>query len=274
MRTYGLYIPFFYFFSTRAKTILHRFSFFVLIIFPVFYCAFADLNFTLNVAEIFCLVLGFVCLYCAYEIGYIYNDVYTTKQEDNPSFWLKPELRVYVDKHYYNLITVRCAYILVFAMAIKLFNKYSVDDFLLSLLGLYIVFALHNIIRSRWNILTNFLLQIIKYTCMLTLTALNKNTFKIALVIIISIPVQRGIEFLKKGRFNIKIAKKINISVFRVIYHLALVITGVLLRNYHTESFHLLVINTVLLLYRIASIVAVKNRKIRVIRESNFEDVK
>lgn len=268
------YLPFVYFFKSRAKTFLHRASFFVLIVFPTLIYWLGMNGFVINIDSLLIYFLSFIGMFSIYEIGYLYNDVYTTKFEIHPSYWLPEIDRVFINNNYLLLIAARIVYVLVCCVFLKNILHVEIYKYCILLVVLYVIYAIHNSIRNRWNILTDFCLQFCKYCSIFFLFEDSKMILEYCIMMIFTVPLIRTMEFCNKERLQINIFNKIDVSVLRVIYYSTLVIVSFLLYFCGYKCISLISVSSILLLFRIISLILLKNKKIMLIREKNFEDVK
>ncbi|MCI9500395.1 MAG: hypothetical protein HFG76_00025 [Hungatella sp.] len=268
------YFPFSYGILSRSKTILHKASFLILIIFPIFATGMfikTDLKKDEQFITILC---GFVAMYCVYEIGYMYNDIITTQFEKMPSYWVPLEDVKRLRYKFELIIASRLVYIGICLYVLEQLNNLYIVQFIIALILLYLIYAFHNSIRGRWNIVTDLGLQIFKYGApLLLLSDLGKSGLYL-LIVFLEVPFIRWIEYFGKKRLNIKLMEFININILRIIYHLSMCIIALILKKNIYEMRILLIVSTVLLGFRIISICLLKNKKISDLRMANFESVK
>lgn len=269
-----IYIPSIYFFKTRAKTVLHKGSFFILIVFPIFAMFFQECRGVYG-RDIFPIFLaGFVAMFSVYEIGYLYNDFETTRFENSPSYWMPLEEHKKLEIKFEKMIAVRVLYIVVCVLVLNNYENLNTNLFLLALAFLNLSYAMHNSIRSRWNIITDALLQILKYCSILLLNGNNIITLKFCLMMILAVPVIRTIEFTRKERLDINCFKKIDVNLLRIGYHFLCAVIAFVWNCYDKDAIVLVTISIVLMIYRLISYAMLKNSYINRIRSSNFDDVK
>ena len=267
--------PFTYFFKTRAKTFLHRASFFVFIVFPIAALYSDEINYNITSINVFIFLLGFIGMFSVYEIGYIYNDFYTTKFEEKPSYWISADDFNSVKKRILLIISSRV--FLLFACCVCLRNicSFSIVPYLSVITVLYLTYSVHNSFRGRITIATNFVLQVCKYGAVLFLYQSIVISLYYSMLMIFVAPLLRAIEFMHKDRFDICVFKKIDISKLRVIYYAIGSITSVFFMRARVKGSKMLfLIMLFLLIYRITSYFMLKNSKIMSIRMQNFKDVK
>lgn len=264
------YLPFSYFWKSRAKTIFHRFSFFILILIPIF-IFWSMMNSNIESSNI--ALIGFIGMFSVYEIGYLYNDFYTTKFEEHPSYWLVKKDRDFVDKNFEMIIAARVFVTTLCILCLKCIFNVNVLYYSLALVLLYIVYSFHNTIRNRWNILTDFCLQVLKYCSVLLLFGNIYVALKYSVAMIFAVPLIRSMEFTNKKRLNINIFNRIDVNLLRVLYHMTVFIISILLSQVLIECKTLALASLVLLIFRIFSFILLKNKKAETIRMKNFEGV-
>ncbi len=204
-------IPFSYGWATRAQTALDRFSFFVIWIIPVWFVCGMPLS--LRFAA------GVIAEYSLYEIGYLFNDFFTVKKELNPNHRLPPEKREKIEKYFIQITAARITIVILSIIYLKS------QLFTAALAFIGVAFALHNSIRSRWNILTYFLLCFGKY---LALPALFVPGMlgEACLVLVLAFVLPRTIEHASKPKYRVSFLKSLEPHPFRAIYALLLALAA------------------------------------------------
>lgn len=156
-----------------------------------------------------------------YEVGYLYNDVITTKKED------KPTLRAssFQEKYYSILVLSRLV------ISFLLFVLFDLDPiFLLVLFSILLTYYLHNSFRSRFNIATYFSLVSLRYIGPLFVLPFD---WKYVVFIVLVFPIPRTIENACSHKFRLRGLQSIvgDFDLFRVYYYsfLAFTITTVYL---------------------------------------------
>lgn len=200
-------IPFSYGWATRAKTTLDRLSFFIIWIIPVWFVCGAPFSLRF--------VVGVIAEYSLYEIGYLFNDYFTVKKEPDPNLRLPWEKREKIGKHLIPIIAARIAVVILSLIYLK------AQFFTAALAFIGVAFALHNSIRSNWNILTYFLLCFGKY---LALPALFVPGMlgEACLVLVLSFVLPRTIEHASKPKYRVSFLKSLEPHKFRAVYALLL----------------------------------------------------
>jgi len=256
-------IPFYYLVLSRLKSKIDRVSWIIIFIVPTFLLGlfFTDMSFY-KYTLVF--ILANLVFYSLYEIGYMENDIQTTKKEKNPTIRINNSEYIYLNQNYSRVIKIK--YIIVFILVVLL--ALIVEDIkrLELFIGVLIVsrlfFYLHNFFRSRLNILTFFVLAITKYVMILFLVVpSDKLAFSIVMAIII-FPLLRTIEHASRNKYHLSTYATLigNHDLFRLKYYLTiLVITILLYYFFHIESLFIIIILLVyFFLFRFFSYLLVK----------------
>lgn len=272
-------VPFIYFFNSRAKTILHKGSFFILILFPVMWAYYRALEVkVVTFIDVVVFVLGFLGMFCIYEVGYLFNDVITTRFEENPSYWFSEEKDVFsekIEKRFEFLVYIRIILAIISGVLISKLRPEVMVQYFVCIIGLMISYAFHNNLRNKWNVMTDFWLQFFKYNTLILLVAPFSEVKLYLLLNLFTVPVLRTIEYCNKERLKIYIFRKFNVDRLRIVYHIAMVIVGCILYFCGIkECLFLAEISIVLFAYRCVAEVLLKNKSISDIRKKNFDKVK
>lgn len=236
-------MPLSYTFSSRIKTIGERISW--VLIYPLFL---AWVIYLTNESFILFLLSFFITM-SNYEIGYLYNDVITTKKEEKPTI----RHNAYIENNFHKIVLSRFFFCLL--GLIFIYYHYSLEDSLtiaFLLILTQIVFYIHNTIRSKANILSYILLVSLRYSTPIFF-ALNTQLF---FTIFLIFPLCRTLEHACKKKYNI-IPLQILIKkpdVFRVFY---LLVSTILLYFIFGYSIYIKVI-LYFLVIRIAALIASK----------------
>lgn len=269
MRDSGLilFLPYAYGFNTRAKTIIHRISFLLYIIAPclmnIIFMRSFDVDYGL-------FVLAFSGMYIVYEIGYIYNDVYTTKRENNPTRWIKTdELERYVEEKYPLLISSRIIYLTSICVSMSLVWNCNIRVYIICLALLYLFFSLHNYFRGFVNVFTDGLLNLFKYLTPLIAFAATYSDVRFFVYLLFEVPVARMIGYVIGKNYAFHGLAGINVDVRRVLYYFILTtVAGIMcIVNYSHIWFLYGVIY--MLIYRIFCLILSKREGIRNTRWKN-----
>jgi hypothetical protein len=193
MKSYFKYWPLiFTFFRAKNKNIIQWIWSFVSIFFYSIWLGILTLIYLFIVHYIsFSSLLWHTALYSIiyiiflvfYEIGYIYNDIWTTRKEKNPTLRIKEK---FSDKFWINQIIIR---LLIWSLV--LFQLYNYNQFIwLSLfwiiLILWIIYFIHNKIRNlKINFFTLFFLWLNKFWVTLLIIHIIDIDFEVKKQIII-----------------------------------------------------------------------------------------
>ena len=81
----SFYLPFVYLFKSRLKSKMNKISWFIIYIIPIYFIGLSVSNTELlNYSLIF--ILAVIVFNSVYELGYLENDIQTTKKESNPTY--------------------------------------------------------------------------------------------------------------------------------------------------------------------------------------------
>lgn len=212
----SLFLPYMYGFSSRAKSKVHKISFFLLIVIPIylniFFVSGGNVN---NLA----FVIAFTMMYLVYEIGYIYNDVFTAAKEKKPTQWLTTEKLSFVKNNYMILISSRILMVLILSIILHCIHSKNNNIFIGLLVLLYFDFSMHNFFRGWMNVITDGILQILKYGSTMVLFLTGQELLRAFIFIYVEIALVRTVEFgIGKG-YMLKALRKVDTDTLRVIYY-------------------------------------------------------
>jgi len=265
---FKFYLPFYYLFYSRLKSKIDLISWIIIFIIPQFFITYMYVDLGLEVFVLLFL-LSQIIFNTLYEIGYIENDISTTKNEKNPTLRLDGESNTYIKNNYLRIIYFR-----YFSVLLSVGLLYWVDsyfDFGLNIVSFFILLAInrvffywHNSVRNRWNLLTFTILAITKYTFPIVLFIDSDKLLYLGLLFIIIFPILRIIEHSTHKRYSfVKYAELIgNHDKFRIVYYAffsILTFSFFFFSALSTENF-VVVISVLIyfLLYRIFSYLLVK----------------
>lgn len=218
-------IPFYYTFYTRIKGKSKRIAYLFTFILPMILFAFTTLKESNGE-----LINGFIAFVIAllgtmsvYEIGYIRNDVFTTKKEINPTLRLSKDECAFVEKNIKNILIFKYLIAIISVVIVFLFGLQGVA-YLVGLILIEIFYYAHNSVRSRWSILTFFVLSTLRYCVPLLIFKENILIVLSVFILVISIPrtLEKAGEKKYKIKFMITIFDVLSKDLFRAIYYLAL----------------------------------------------------
>jgi len=244
---FKFFIPFSYWFATRFKRISGKLSFLIIFVLPV-----AAVCYDGDISYIAPFIIGLIALCCVYEIGYIQNDVYTARREKSPTIRLDEQTHESICKAAPALIAVRAAYLALSLFALSLFHFHTLR-FMIALGGLAAAFFMHNIIRSRFNILTYALLCTLKYAA-LPLLFLGDALLSRLIMLFLIFPVCRTLEHASKPKYNLKRIMDLmpNHDAFRMRYYSFLTFMAIVTFPLH-DSVLFLALCTWFLLFRLVT---------------------
>lgn len=216
-------MPFTYLFDTRQKDLIHKASFVLVCYLPsVFFIYFQK---PININDLIIYTIGFISIYCIYEIGYLFNDIITIKFENNPTIrWDNNKLNM-IEKYLPLIVLSKVSLLLFFNAFVYHFCNYSNFAIYCICLGiLALFFGLHNVCRSRFNILTMFIMISMRYLA-LPVLILEKIPCKDFIFLIFLIPVCRTIEYASKPKYKLFSQNWYNEIKIRFFYYIFLLLT-------------------------------------------------
>lgn len=230
-------IPFYYTFYTRIKGKSKRVAYLFTFILPI-YIYIVAFNNKFTAMDFIASILAFIGLMSVYEIGYINNDVVTTRNEKNPTLRLTKDEMSYAWKHLKSIKTIK--YITAFVMLIILiFLDYNAVYYIIGLILIDLVYAIHNLVRDKKSIITFFCLSLLRYItvplvfCSAVGTSVNKdfNLYAMIGLFVLIIALPRTIEKAAEKKYKIETLKiiKERTTEFRVIYYILASILGAFL---------------------------------------------
>jgi hypothetical protein len=216
-------IPLWYTFTTRFKSIPDKISWILIYFIPVILISYFYSPFSFFYS-LFLLIFPILATYSLYEIGYIENDIQTTKVESHPTFRLPKSIHVLLDQNYNSIQKIKylCTLFLFGICFYINFLGFQVN-FLLLFIGLVFtraVFFFHNHVRNRWNILSFALLSFLKYavpSLFLTSSMLIQSIG----IILLMFTIIRTLEHATKPKYKLTMLQKVigNHDLFRSYYY-------------------------------------------------------
>lgn len=259
MKNIILFFPYQYGFHTRAKSKMHKVSFLFLIFFPIAMNAMMINEKTLDVVFVCRLLLFFSAMYMVYEIGYIGNDVFTPKLEKKTTRWLDKGRIKYVQKNYKKLIAIRIIWVALIICILEILHTEKIIHFILTLICLTASFHIHNSIRGRLNVLTDFLLNFFKYTsCLLPFSADAKKLTNFVFFSIIEIVLVRTLEFGIERHYILTFLKGFDYDKNRVKYYSLLTVGAGVFSVMNADFRPLFCVSLYLFLYRLFCLILVR----------------
>jgi hypothetical protein len=202
------------------------------------YFSFREATFSVESVKVF--FVAFTAMHSAYEIGYIVNDVYTVQFEKNPTQRLSKEYFFLMKKCFPIHIAVRMGYLLLSIEILYLMGLQTINAFIICIVILNIVFAFHNVLRERMNIVTMFVLTVLKYISIPIL--FNNNILGDYLILVFLVPVIRSIEYASKDRFHVGFLRYVRCykDVFRIKYYFIMFIIVLFSRFFDYRNIYII----------------------------------
>ena len=167
-------------------------------------------------------LLSFLAWLAVYELGYQENDVFTIDRETNPTLRISSEDIAWIKPNFYAIVGMRLVLFLTLTSLLWYFfdGRFSLIFYFVTIGVTRLVFYFHNRLRSRWNILTYFLLSLGKYL-FLALILFQLEFPLLLLALILAFPVPRTLEHACKVKYRLKPVKLLvgEFDLFRVKYY-------------------------------------------------------
>jgi len=251
-------LPAQYLIYSRLKSKLAILSWVVIYMIPLYSYVYIFCNDRFGIVFVL-LMLSFMAFYSLYDLGYIYNDVFTTQKEEYPNFRIDKQVRILLLKEYPKIVLFKILLFAGFVWVAYLIAKwYNVSIYLsqymmiVFLVGFF--FGLHNVIRNRFNIVTFALLSWFKYIAPLFLIVSYVDIGLFLWLSFLIFPMVRVIEHATKTKYGLTKWQKIIRShdAFRVKYYLVLTIVCIILAFKQVEySYFLLGLAIYFFVYRV-----------------------
>jgi len=261
-------IPFYYLFKSRLKRNHEKISWIIINPIPILFLSLYLGEFSIfDGASIFFMAL---CIWQSiYEIGYIENDVITTKKEKNPTFRVNAGEDSFLESRRGWIEAARWAIaVSTFLFLISLDQQgLRLSAFAGLLIFTRAAFLAHNKIRNRLNILTYFVLSATKYAAIPVLMV-RDDTLLFAIAITLTMfPLIRTLEHATKRKYALEwLRKRIDkMNIFRVKYYFLCFISAaaVFLYTGCSSSLAAVVVFSYFLLYRLGAWQAVEKGVVR-----------
>ncbi|MGX5833900.1 hypothetical protein ACWIJ6_07060 [Aeromonas piscicola] len=195
------YIPLMYTFHTRLLGLKSKVAWIFTYIIPTFiaymYIYGADTNSIL--AEMISFCVSVMCIYGAYELGYMYNDAELTKREINPTLRLSNNETEFYEEHKLYIYILRLIFLfgllyVLYAVAINTFLST-----LSSCLAIIVIYFIYNSTRSMLNIPLYSCLVFFRYFGAVLLFCSISHIFLLWVIY----PFVSTIEFAAKDKYKI-----------------------------------------------------------------------
>ena len=260
------YCPLFYTLRTRYNTIFHRISFFIMTVLPSLMVVILNDGIAFNTLLNY--FLAFIAMQALYECGYLFNDLITTKFEDNPTNRIEAPLATVLLKHLQNLITVRL--VVAVGAVYYLWLQHVTVSFTIALLVMLLVdYALHNFYRNRFNIVTMCIMVSLKYFIPCVFLVNRSDYAQWMVILFLSVPLIRTIEYAGKKRYRLEIFQIKNFERFRLIYYMVLNIITFTIYYKCTLEVECMVLPVILLVFRVATAILMNNSKVKKVISKN-----
>lgn len=219
-------------------------------------------------------IFSFIAALSTYELGYIGNDYAAMTGERDGGTQRLVRSDTSVLKHNYRRIFIyKSATSISFCVAsgfaaVLLGVNATIGVFAAWLVMLYLIFMVHNYVRSRWSIATFMMLSSVKYIVFIFIFPVRSMERMATLIVteIVLIPLLRTIEYSTKERFHLRWCKVLvgDLDWFRVKYYIAVLGICATLYALHQEYVELLlVLSASMLIFRVATLVLAVKLKLR-----------
>jgi len=210
------YLPFYYSFYTRIKEAQTKVSFLITFYLPVLVLSLESSDY--SITNFYLTNILFLILFLTYEIGYIFNDIHSTRFETNPTLRLTKKQTDQFDHTYPIHIAFRVVLISVLIFIVNSsFEEFNfIFIFMMSLLGLS--YSMHNYFRGNENILTIFLLMFFKYLSIPLSLVGELSDCYFLLGFIFLLPLNRTLAFTSHKKISYYFIDKSRLHQFRVKY--------------------------------------------------------
>lgn len=222
-RTIGrnYYLPFFWTFTVRyasSGSIINLFSFFLIDVFPSLCLVFVAVGW--NPLQLLAYALAFFVMFCFYECGYIFNEIVCTRYEEHPTLRLPPEVLEWIPRHMQNLLTIRIVLGVLGSWWLLARLPEHGTSYLLCLVGLLVVYSLHNFFRSKVNLLTMAGVVSAKYLIPMSIFLSAGGLVRAWFMILLSVVGIRVIEYAAKKQMIACKDILQDVDAFRIRYYL------------------------------------------------------
>ena len=191
------YLPFAYLYGVRMRSVGKFVSWCFLLLVP----SLTYFYLSLPAETLLCkAILSYFLLWCSiipyYELGYIYNDTYTTRQEETPSLRLTDAQTAYFYQHTRSIYILRILWVLALLTAFGSLNHWQTNVLftIIWVLLLIPVFQVYNHIRGLKAVLFYPVLVCWRYIPFLLYGYGATHWWVLLLLLLFSYPVEISIE--------------------------------------------------------------------------------
>lgn len=253
------YIPLRWTVATRYINVINVISFFLIDAFPSLYIVLALGAFDIETFLFW--GVAFYTMFCFYECGYIFNEVVSVRYEENPTIRIPEPYFSKIPRHLENLITVRLVIGTLGSWFLLSYYPANWKVYVLLILLLLVVYAIHNFFRGPINAVTMPLEVGLKYMIPISVFVPMNMLGTALFAVFLTIVCVRLIEYISKKRYVSWIRVTQNVDKFRVLYYLIAVTVAFLASSCGILPLGLCGLPMIFLIYRLASYFAMNHMK-------------
>ena len=196
-----LYVPLMYTFHTRLLGLKSRIAWMFTYVVPAFiaYIYIYNADFNNILTEMMSFGVSAVCIYGAYELGYMYNDAELTKREVNPTLRLRNIELVYYERYKLYIYMLRLFFLFGTLYILHFISVSAFYSTSFSCLLIIILYVLYNSTRSVINIPLYSCLVFFRYFGSVFLFCGASHVFLLWIIY----PLVSTIEFAAKDKYKI-----------------------------------------------------------------------
>ncbi len=242
------FVPFCYFFKTRLIKKSNKISWFFIYLLPILLVIFSEKN--VNLSSVLSVFMYILSVYTVYEMGYIWNDTETIKNEKKPTRRLTVTELDFYEENKKLIYLSRLLLVLIFSLYFFGSNIYYF--LLFNIFSILFLYVLYNSIRGVLNLPLHFLLVCFRFVT--PVVAFTSISF---IWVVLLFPVINLLERASENRFGLYFFNDFLLSDKkrgRYVYYLILFFI-LLLFN---APFSILITVVFLFFYRFASYEAIK----------------
>lgn len=211
------FLPFYYFFKTRVSSVTKGISWAIIYLLPIMVLSFINLG---TDSFVFCLIY-ITGIYVVYEIGYIWNDTETIKNEENPTLRLDSNQLAFYQEHKKKIYTFRLLLAAVIAYLFSMYHQGYSIFLLVNMVLIILTYIYYNSIRSNINLLLHAVL--VSLRCSFIFIPFGLKYFIISFLLF---PLLNLLERASQKRFNLVFFQRFilsNKSSGRFLYYLSII---------------------------------------------------